>query len=108
MPPLPLDWGQVIREEVGHLGCEIEIEPGRLIAGNAGIMVSRVIYLKHGEGRDFLILDGAMNGPAFIAWIEQMLVPALKRGYALSPPPSSSCSKREIGWPGMIVEIACL
>ena len=60
-PPLPLDWGQVIREEVGHLGCEIEIEPGRLIAGNAGIMVSRVIYLKHGEGRDFLILDGAMN-----------------------------------------------
>lgn len=60
-PPLPLDWGQVIREEVGHLGCEIEIEPGRLIAGNSGIMVSEVIYVKSGEGRDFLIIDGAMN-----------------------------------------------
>jgi diaminopimelate decarboxylase len=43
------------------LGCEIEIEPGRLITGNAGILVTKVIYLKNGEGRDFLILDGAMN-----------------------------------------------
>lgn len=60
-PPLPIEYGQVIRDTVGHLGCEIEIEPGRLIAGNAGIMVSSVIYLKEGEGRDFLILDGAMN-----------------------------------------------
>ncbi len=60
-PPLPLDYGGMIREELGHLGCEIEIEPGRLIAGNAGIMVSQVIYVKQGEGRDFLILDGAMN-----------------------------------------------
>ena len=61
MPPLPVDYGAMIREELGHLGCEIEIEPGRLIVGNAGIMVSRVIYLKQGEGRDFLILDAAMN-----------------------------------------------
>jgi len=60
-PPLPLDYGQVIRETVGHLGCEIEIEPGRLIAGNAGILVSSVIYIKEGDGRDFLILDAAMN-----------------------------------------------
>ena len=60
-PPLPLDYGAMIREELGHLGCEIEIEPGRLIAGNAGIMVSKVIYVKSGEGRDFLIIDGAMN-----------------------------------------------
>ncbi|HIP22647.1 MAG TPA: diaminopimelate decarboxylase, partial [Rhodobacteraceae bacterium] len=60
-PPLPMEYGQVIRDTVGHLGCEIEIEPGRLIAGNAGIMVSKVIYLKQGEGRDFLIIDAAMN-----------------------------------------------
>ena len=60
-PPLPLDYGALIREEVGHLGCEIEIEPGRLVVGNAGILVSRVIYVKEGEGRNFLILDGAMN-----------------------------------------------
>ncbi|MGR3701831.1 MAG: diaminopimelate decarboxylase [Paracoccaceae bacterium] len=60
-PPLPLDYGAMIREELVHLGCEIEIEPGRLIVGNAGVMVSQVIYVKQGEGRDFLIVDGAMN-----------------------------------------------
>ncbi|TCO71162.1 diaminopimelate decarboxylase [Rhodovulum euryhalinum] len=60
-PPLPLEYGQMIRRVLGDLGCEIEIEPGRLIAGNAGILVSRVIYLKEGEGRNFLILDAAMN-----------------------------------------------
>ena len=60
-PPLPSDYGALIQRTVGHLGCEIEIEPGRLIVGNAGILVSEVIYVKSGEGRDFLILDGAMN-----------------------------------------------
>ena len=60
-PPLPLDYGAMIKETLGHLGCEIEIEPGRLVAGNAGILVSSVIYVKQGEGRDFLILDAAMN-----------------------------------------------
>ncbi|MEO9514274.1 MAG: diaminopimelate decarboxylase [Paracoccaceae bacterium] len=60
-PPLPTDYGALIKKCVGHLGCEVEIEPGRLIAGNAGLMVSKVIYVKSGEDRDFLILDGAMN-----------------------------------------------
>ncbi|MGR3760461.1 diaminopimelate decarboxylase [Roseobacteraceae bacterium NS-SX3] len=60
-PPLPVEYGKLIKDTLGHLGCEIEIEPGRLIAGNAGLMVSKVIYVKSGEGRDFLIIDGAMN-----------------------------------------------
>ncbi len=60
-PPLPLEYGAMIKETLGHLGCEIEIEPGRLVAGNAGILVSEVVYVKEGEGRDFLILDAAMN-----------------------------------------------
>ncbi len=60
-PPLPVEYGALIKKTLGHLNCEIEIEPGRLIAGNAGLMVSKVIYVKSGEGRDFLILDGAMN-----------------------------------------------
>ncbi len=60
-PPLPVEYGALIKECVGHLGCEVEIEPGRLIAGNAGILVSKVIYVKQGEDRQFLILDGAMN-----------------------------------------------
>ena len=60
-PPLPTDYGAMVQRTLGHLGCEVEIEPGRLIAGNAGVLVSEVIYLKSGEGRDFLILDAAMN-----------------------------------------------
>ncbi len=60
-PPLPMDYGDLVKRSVGHLGCEIEIEPGRLISGNAGVLVSRVIWVKSGEGRDFLILDAAMN-----------------------------------------------
>lgn len=60
-PPLPFDYGAMVRETVGGLGAEIVIEPGRLIAGNAGLLVASVIYVKRGEGRDFLILDAAMN-----------------------------------------------
>jgi diaminopimelate decarboxylase len=60
-PPLPFDYGALIKRTVGHLGCEIEIEPGRLIAGNAGLLVARVLYRKAGEGRDFLVIDAAMN-----------------------------------------------
>lgn len=60
-PPLPFDYGEVVRRTVGHLGCEIEVEPGRVIAGNAGVLLARVIYRKEGEGRRFLILDAAMN-----------------------------------------------
>jgi diaminopimelate decarboxylase len=60
-PPLPSDYGAMVRRTVGHLGCEIEIEPGRLVAGNAGLLLSQVIYVKEGEGRTFLILDAAMN-----------------------------------------------
>jgi diaminopimelate decarboxylase len=60
-PPLPFDYGAVVRRTVGDLGVEVVIEPGRLIAGNAGLLVASVIYVKRGAGRDFLILDAAMN-----------------------------------------------
>ena len=60
-PPLPLDYGALITRTLGHLGCEIEIEPGRLISGNSGVLVSEVIYVKQGEDRTFLIVDAAMN-----------------------------------------------
>ncbi len=60
-PPLPIEYGAMVNEVLGHLGCEIEIEPGRLISGNAGLMVAGVIYVKQGEDRQFLILDAAMN-----------------------------------------------
>jgi len=60
-PPLPVEFGDLVKRTVGDLGCEIEIEPGRLIAGNAGLLVSEVIYVKEGDGRNFLIIDAAMN-----------------------------------------------
>lgn len=88
-PPLPVEYGEVIRRTVGDLGCEIEIEPGRLISGNAGILVSEVIYLKHGEGRDFLILDAAMNDlirPAMYgAWHDIVPVTEPDAGAELAP-----------------------
>ena len=60
-PPLPVDYGTMVKRVLGDLDVEIEIEPGRLISGNSGLLVSEVIYVKNGEGRDFLILDAAMN-----------------------------------------------
>ena len=79
----------MVRRTVGHLGCEIEIEPGRLIAGNAGVLLARVIYLKRGEGRDFLILDAAMNDlirPAmYDAWHDIVPVVEPAAGAELAP-----------------------
>jgi diaminopimelate decarboxylase len=81
-PPLPFDYGALIKRTVGHLGCEIQIEPGRLIVGNAGLLVAAVIYRKAGEGRDFLIVDAAMNDlirPAmYDAWHD--IVPVAEPG----------------------------
>ncbi|MGJ8621980.1 MAG: diaminopimelate decarboxylase [Yoonia sp.] len=94
-PPLPNDYGALIQRTVGHLGCEIEIEPGRLISGNAGLMVSKVIYVKSGEDRDFLIIDGAMNDlirPAmYEAWHD--IVPVVE------PAPGAEPAKYDIVGP---------
>ena len=51
----------MVKRTLGHLNCEIEIEPGRLISGNSGLLVTEVIYVKEGEDRTFLIVDAAMN-----------------------------------------------
>ncbi len=60
-PPHPDAYAQMIRRVTKTLGVQLIFEPGRMIAGNAGILVSRVIYIKEGEGRRFLIIDAAMN-----------------------------------------------
>ena len=54
-------YAEVIRDTLGHLDVQIDLEPGRMIAGNAGILLSRVIWVKRGTERDFLIIDAAMN-----------------------------------------------
>ena len=60
-PPPPDAYAALVRESLGDLGARIYLEPGRMIAGNAGILVSRVLYVKEGAGRRFTIVDGAMN-----------------------------------------------
>ncbi|PIW31049.1 MAG: diaminopimelate decarboxylase [Rhodospirillales bacterium CG15_BIG_FIL_POST_REV_8_21_14_020_66_15] len=59
--PPPADYGAMVREIVGSLGCHVTVEPGRLIAGNAGVLVTRVLYAKEGSTRRFIIVDAAMN-----------------------------------------------
>jgi diaminopimelate decarboxylase len=61
LSPQPADYGKVVRETVGDLGCRLMFEPGRLIVGNAGVLVTKVIYVKEGATRRFVIVDAAMN-----------------------------------------------
>lgn len=60
-PPHPERYADVVRRHVERLGCRIIFEPGRLIAGNAGILVSRVIFVKKGLEKTFYVVDAAMN-----------------------------------------------
>ena len=57
----PDRYADIVRKHVASLGCELIFEPGRLIVGNAGVLVTQVLYVKHGEGKHFVIVDGAMN-----------------------------------------------
>ena len=60
-PPDPAAYGSVIAAATKNLDVQLIFEPGRLIAANAGILVSRVIYVKPGESKVFLVLDAGMN-----------------------------------------------
>ena len=60
-PPLPADYAKLVQEELAGLGLRLLFEPGRMIAGNAGILVARVLYVKQGAAKIFTIVDAAMN-----------------------------------------------
>lgn len=60
-PPLPSAYAAMVKRVTHNLGCTLMFEPGRMIVGNAGILVSRVIYVKHGDAKNFVIIDAAMN-----------------------------------------------
>lgn len=60
-PPHPSEYGRAVIDAVGSLGCTLLTEPGRVIAGNAGVLVAKVLYTKDGEEKRFLIGDAAMN-----------------------------------------------
>ena len=61
VPPTPKAYGDLARRILGNLGCKLVLEPGRYLVGNAGILVTSVIYPKQQESRTFVIVDAAMN-----------------------------------------------
>jgi len=60
-PPEPIAYADMVKRVTHNLGCTLMFEPGRMIVGNAGILVTRVIYVKRGDVRNFVIIDAAMN-----------------------------------------------
>jgi diaminopimelate decarboxylase len=60
-PPHPEAYAAMVKRATRDLDCTLIFEPGRLIVGNAGILVTRVLYLKHGEAKTFVIVDAGMN-----------------------------------------------
>ena len=60
-PPHPDDYAKMVKRATRDLDCRLIFEPGRLIVGNAGILVARVLFVKHGEAKNFVVVDAAMN-----------------------------------------------
>jgi diaminopimelate decarboxylase len=60
-PPHPERYAEIVARRTRDLDCEVFLEPGRLIVGNAGVLVSSVLYVKRGEKKNFVIVDAAMN-----------------------------------------------
>jgi diaminopimelate decarboxylase len=60
-PPDPDAYAKIVKNATRGLGCKLIFEPGRLIVGNAGILLTRVLYVKHGEAKTFVIVDAGMN-----------------------------------------------
>ncbi|GKQ53608.1 diaminopimelate decarboxylase [Bradyrhizobium sp. Ce-3] len=60
-PPVPAAYAAMVKRVTHNLGCTLMFEPGRMIVGNAGILVTRVIHVKPGDAKNFVIIDAAMN-----------------------------------------------
>lgn len=60
-PPTPIEYAQLVKKITRDLDCRLIFEPGRLLVGNAGILITRVINLKQNDGRQFVIVDAGMN-----------------------------------------------
>jgi len=60
-PPPPDQYGAMVKRLTANMDVEMIFEPGRMISGNAGVLLSKVLYVKQGEDRQFLIVDAAMN-----------------------------------------------
>jgi diaminopimelate decarboxylase len=60
-PPFPEEYARIVARHTAALDCKVMLEPGRIIVGNAGVLVASVLYLKKGENKRFVIVDAAMN-----------------------------------------------
>ncbi len=73
-PPLPKEWSEALKNQLDGFEGRILIEPGRAIAGNAGLLVSQVTYIKHSQDKNFAVIDAAMNDmlrpSLYSAWLE--------------------------------------
>ncbi|WP_273754018.1 diaminopimelate decarboxylase [Bartonella sp. MM73XJBT.G] len=76
--PSPFDYAALVKKHIAPLGINIVVEPGRSIVGQAGVLVTSVLYLKKGQGRNFVIVDAAMNDlmrpTLYDAWQNVVLV----------------------------------
>jgi diaminopimelate decarboxylase len=85
-PPSPEAYAAVVKRATRDLDCRLIFEPGRLIVGNAGILVTRVIFVKHGEARNFVVVDAAMND-----LIRPTLYDAYHEIWPVAETPDSAC-----------------
>ena len=85
-PLSPDDYAEAAKREMAGLGCQLIFEPGRMLVGNAGILVTRVIYVKKSETRNFVIVDAGMN---------DLIRPTLYNAYHAVVPVHESKSKPE-------------
>jgi diaminopimelate decarboxylase len=75
-PPHPVEYASTILDEIKGFGCTLILEPGRVIVGNAGVLVSRVLYTKENEEKRFVIVDAGMNDlvrPSYYGSYHQIL-----------------------------------
>jgi diaminopimelate decarboxylase len=86
IPPLPDHYADIAKREMAGLNCQLIFEPGRMLVGNAGIMVTRVIYVKKSENRTFVIVDAGMN---------DLIRPTLYDAYHAVVPVQESSAKHE-------------
>ncbi|MEX2009736.1 MAG: diaminopimelate decarboxylase [Dongiaceae bacterium] len=94
------DYARLVGETVGRLGCALVFEPGRFLVGNAGVLVTRVLYVKEGASRCFVIVDAGMN---------DLLRPTLYEAYHAILPvarPASDAASRRVDIVGPVCESA--
>ena len=95
MPPSPEAYGEMVKRTVGSIGCSLTFEPGRLLVGNAGILVSAVVSIKDSTTRQFVIVDAGMNDlvrPAMYGALHEILPVA-------EAPPSSTYAPVDVVGP---------